>query len=124
MIVRALDANGDWTFGYGDNNYLESIAAVDQCIKTRLNSFVGNCFFDLNAGVDWFNLLGSKNQIGLELAISAVITNTPNVTAILELSAVLNHTTRALTITYSVTTAFSASALNGSTVVATTNSGN
>jgi hypothetical protein len=47
-------------------------------------------FFDLGAGIDWFNLLGAKDQVALNLSISAVILNTLNVTGILQLSASLS----------------------------------
>lgn len=78
MIVRSLDINGDWEFGAGLNNYKRANLAVVQSIQTRLSSFIGNCFFDLGAGIDWFTFLGSKNPTAMNLAISAVILNTPN----------------------------------------------
>lgn len=107
MIMRALDSNGDWTFGKGRNNYLRRTDALAQSISTRLNSFVNDCFFDLQAGVDWFTFLGGKNLVTLKLAISSVILNTPNVTALKELN-ISTDANRKLTVQYSVTTAFSA----------------
>jgi hypothetical protein len=107
MIVRAIDVNHDWTYGQGLNDYKSANLAVAQTINTRLNSFVGDCFFDANAGIDWFNFLGNKDQTGLNLAISAVIINTTNVTGILQLSIVLNDVTRNLTIQYQVQTTYS-----------------
>lgn len=98
-IVRALDTDGDWTFGKGRNNYLSGIDAVSQNITTRLKSFLGDCFFDLSAGIDWFNLLGSKEQLKLNLAVTAVILNTPDVLSINQLSIDLSSN-RKLTITY------------------------
>lgn len=106
MIVRALDSTGDWTFGNGLSNYLSANAAVAQSIQTRVLSFLGDCFFDATAGIDWFNLLGSKNQIGLNLAISSTILNTENVTGILQLSVVLNEL-RNFSVSYSVQTTYS-----------------
>lgn len=107
MSVRALNLNGDWTFGQGTSNYLSGNAAVAQSIQTRLLSFLGDCFFDQGAGLNWFTYLGSKNQIEMNLAVSAVILNTANVTGINQLSIVLNDTTRNLTISYNVTTTYS-----------------
>lgn len=107
MIVRALDNNGDWTYGKGQNDYKSSNNAIAQIIQTRLSSFVGDCFFALQDGINWFNLLGGKNQLAINLAVSAVIINTPNVTGILQLSIVLNDITRVLTIAYKVQTTFS-----------------
>lgn len=107
MKVRALDSNGDWTFGKGQNDYLSGNRAVSQKIKTRLMSFLGDCFFDLGAGVDWFTYLGSKDQLALNLAISAVILNTTDVTGIQQLSAVLEPSNRKFTVQYRVQTVYS-----------------
>lgn len=109
MRVRALDSAGDWTFGAGANNYKQKKDAVAQNIQTRLNSFLGNCFFDLGAGLDWFFFLGgSKDQLALNLAISSVILNTENVTALTQVSINLNTRTRHIAITYRAVTSFGA----------------
>src|SRR5271166_3725928 len=101
MIVRALDQNGDWTYGQGQNNYLSGVAAIEQSIQTRLKSFLGNCFFNTSVGIDWFNLLGGKNILAVQLAVSATILNTQGVLAILSLDMNLSSD-RNLVITYSV----------------------
>lgn len=106
MRVRALDVDHDWTFGKGRNNYFVNNAAIVQNINTRLNSFLGDCFFDLNAGIDWFNLLGAKDQVALNLAVSAVILNTRNVTGIKQLSLTVSAN-RNITIRYQVNTTYS-----------------
>ena len=106
-MIRALDSNNDWTFGSGINNYASGNAEVALNIQTRLSSFLGDCFFDTGAGIDWFNLLGSKSQLQLQLAVAAVILNTPNVTGGLQLSVVYNAQTRNVTIRYQVQTTYS-----------------
>ena len=106
MRVRALDVNGDWEYGKGQNDYKVDRDAVAQNIQTRLNCFLGDCFFDTTAGIDWFLFLGGKNQLGLNLAISATILNTQFVDSMVQLSIDLNHVTRRLTIKYAVTTTF------------------
>lgn len=106
MKVRELDVNHDWLFGKGQNNYLSANKAVVQNIDTRLHAFLGDCFFDLGAGIDWFNLLGGKDQLALNLAISAVILNTQNVTGIIQLSTYLD-VARRLTIRYQAQTTYS-----------------
>lgn len=103
MIVRALDNVGDWTFGSGRNNYKSGIDAVAQNVQTRLSSFLGDCFFALSAGIDWFDLLGSKDQLALNLAVSATILNTDNVTGIVSLSTNLS-VNRNITLRYVVDT--------------------
>ena len=109
--VRALDSDGDFEFGKGANNYLTNQAAVVQNINTRLNSFLGNCFFDMGAGINWFNLMGQPGaaaQAALNLAITNTILNTPSVTGLLQLN--INVTsTRAMSVTYKVATIYSIS---------------
>jgi hypothetical protein len=113
MIVRSLDQNGDWEFGAGKNSYKRNNDAVAQSLQTRLSCFVGNCFFDLGAGINWFHFLSSTDQIGLRLALSAVILNTPNpltgnaaVLGIHQLGFTLNNS-RTFSIQYRVQTVFS-----------------
>lgn len=105
MRVRALDENNDWTFGKGQNDYKTARAAVAQNIKTRLQSFLGDCFFSISSGIDWFNLLGTKNQLALNLAVSATVLNTTGVLNIVSSSMRLD-TDRRLSFTFSVNTIF------------------
>jgi hypothetical protein len=107
MRTRALDSNGDWTFGRGANNYLSRNAAVVQDINTRIQMWLGDCFFDRAAGIDWQNRLGSRNQQALQLAISTTILGTHDVVGIKQLSAQLNHQTRNYAVSYQVETSFS-----------------
>lgn len=106
MIVRQLDEDGDWTFGKGKNDYLRNNNAITQNVSTRLSSFLGDCPYDLASGIDWFNALGAKDQTALNLAISAVILNTPNVTGILQLF-VFVDVVRNLTVRYRAQTTYS-----------------
>lgn len=111
MRVRAITGLGDWTFGAGLNNYLTARAAAAQAIGTRLSSFLGDCFWATNVGIDWFNLLGNKNQLALQLAISATILNTQSdgqnvVTGITTLNTALDDVTRVYSVAYTATTIF------------------
>lgn len=106
MKVRALDSTGDFEFGKGFNNYKQDQDAIAQILQTRLQSFLGDCFFNSQAGIDWFNLLGSKNQLALNLAISSTILNTQNVTGIKQLFVELNAD-RVFTVSYKVQTVYS-----------------
>jgi len=105
MIVRALDINNDWTFGRGKNNYKSNVDAVAQNVQTRLMSFLGDCFFKTDDGIDWFNLLGSKNRLELELAINATILNTENITGLIAVSSILNEN-RLISISYRAQSSF------------------
>lgn len=104
-IVRAIDDTGDWLFGKGGQDYKRNKQAVAQNIRTRLNMFLGDCFFATNDGIDWWNLLGGKNQLAIQLAVSTTIINTEGVQSLLQLSAVLDAT-RTLSLQYSVQTPF------------------
>lgn len=118
MIVRAIDDNNDWTYGKGLEDYRTNNEAVAQSIKTRLQSFFGDCFFANQEGIDWFNLLGSKSQLPLNLAINATILNTDNVTGIVETSISLSPS-RDLLITYIATTSFGV--VSSTVILATSN---
>lgn len=106
MRVRALDGTGDWLYGKGQNDYKINRDAVAQNIQTRLSSFLGDCFFDTGAGIDWFGFLGGKDQLSLNLAVSATILNTTYVINLVQLSIDLNRVTRNLTIRYTASTVF------------------
>lgn len=116
MIIRALDSTGDWTFGAGQNNYLQNQNAAEQLIQTRVLSFLNDCFFDSAAGINWFAYLGSvgaNNQLSLQLAVSACILNTPDqngnqiVQGLQQLSVNLNRQTRGVSISYQAVTVYS-----------------
>lgn len=104
--VRVLDNDHDWTFGKGANDYLVDGPAVNQNIKTRLLSFLGDCFFDVEAGIDWFNLCGGKNEPALVLAVKTTILNTAYVIGLEELKVLLSRDTRLEDMSYKVTTVF------------------
>lgn len=106
MRVRSVDINNDWLFGKGRNDYKRDKMALAQKLKTRIQSFLGDCFFAQNEGIDWFNLLGSKRTADLQLAITTIILNTEGVTEITSLNASLNKTTRNISIVYSVNTIY------------------
>ncbi len=106
MRVRGLSPTNDWLFGRGRNDYLVDRKAVAQSIKTRLKSFLGDCFFDLSAGIDWFNLNGSKRELELRLAISAVILNTEGVQTLTELTFSRSVASRIFLIQYECSTIY------------------
>jgi len=104
MIVRALDSAGDWTFGAGRQNYLTEVDAVKQCVMTRLKSWKGNCFFDLEAWVDWNNYLDIGTKTLLDLDIKRVILGTDKVLKISSYNSTLDTENRKLTVRAKVET--------------------
>lgn len=106
MIFRNLTAEHDWAFGSGKQNFVDRQTAIGLNIKTRLLSWVGDCFFDQLAGIDWVNRLGSKNQKTLlELDLRRVILQSEGVTGIIDFDTVLAG--RFFTANYSVNTIYS-----------------
>ena len=105
-IVRALSGSGDWLFGKGLNDYASNQAEIALDIQMNLSSFLGDCFFSVNSGIDWFNLLGGKNQLAINLAVNAAILNTSGVTSLLQTNISLSQA-RILTIQYKVQTVYS-----------------
>jgi hypothetical protein len=106
MIFRNLDADGDWTFGKGKSDYASRNQAIGLNIRTRILSWVGDCFFDKPAGIDWWNRLGSKNQRALlELDLRRIILQSDGVTALVSFDTILDN--RDFTANYSVNTIYS-----------------
>lgn len=120
MSVRAItgiaDANpGDWTFGQGQQNYLTGEAEINQDIATALKVFLGECFFDTSFGVDWWNLIGGRNAAAIVLQCRKIIAARPGVTKITSVFAALDAS-RALRISYNVSTVFSLQTVNTVTI--------
>jgi hypothetical protein len=108
MIFRNLTTDGDWSFGRGVGCYVSANQAIGLNIKTRIMSWVGDCFFDIAAGIDWINRLGSKNQRSLlELDLRRIILQSEGVTGILSFDTTLVG--RNFTANYSVQTIYSKS---------------
>jgi hypothetical protein len=106
MIFRNLDASGDWTFGQGKGNYVAGNTAIGLNIKTRVLSWVNDCFFDKEAGIDWLNRLGLKNQFDLLKAdLARVISQSEGVTGLNTLTVSLVG--RSFSAQYSVDTIYS-----------------
>ena len=83
MRVRRLDSNGDWTFGNGQANYIKDNEAILQNVTTRLKSFKYDWFLDVEANIDWFNILGSKeNKQTIIREVERVTLQTEGVTKI------------------------------------------
>jgi hypothetical protein len=90
MIFRGLDSDGDWSFGHGKADYLDSNDAIALNIKTRIYSWLNDCFFDLSAGIDWMNRLGNKNQkLLLDSDLQRIIIESYGVTGITSFSSEL-----------------------------------
>lgn len=109
MIIRRVDASNDWNFGHGLSDYAQAEAAVEQNISSRVLSWVNDCFFDLNAGVDWRNRLDVGQQNALRDEVNTIILQSFGVVNINNLLVVFNPSTRNFLVQYDIQTIFSPS---------------
>ena len=111
MKFRSLDVNNDWEFGRGVSSYASDADALALNLATRLRSWVGNCFFDLDMGVDYLNLLGPGTKDDLSDAIQNVILGTDGVMAINTYDQQIDAAIRKSMVNASIYTIFSPSFL-------------
>ena len=110
MIFRDLTADGDWTFGRGKGCYVTLNQAIGLDIKTRIQSWLNDCFFALESGIDWYNRLGSKNQRTLlEVDLRRQILQAEGVTGINSFFTTLGNDSRVFTAYFDVSTVYSRS---------------
>lgn len=108
MIIRALDSDHDFQFGKGIQSYLRGSQAIGLNVKTRLLSFLNDCFFDSQTGIDWVRLLGTRStEQEIVLNCRGVVLQSEGVVKVNTLEALLARTTRRMVITYNIDTIFS-----------------
>lgn len=105
MKVRSVDNENDWQFGKGKSDYKSDLLALAQNVKCRLQCFFGDNFYNLSGGIDWFNLLGSRQVFKLRLEITTMILNTYGVKKITSLNVNINDD-REFLIQYSIDTIY------------------
>lgn len=108
MIIRGLDSEGDWIFGINQNAYKAKQDAVMQNIETKIREWVGDCFFNNNAGIDWLNRFGFSQKEQLEAELQSLIAQCYGVVSVDQISASLVG--RDFSVTYTVQTFYSQSA--------------
>lgn len=114
MIIRAVTANNDWTFGSGITNYLSGQLAVEQNIRSRLLSWLGDCYFDMTEGIDWINYLSKGSDYdttSLIVSVKSVILQSYGVVTINSLEIDVNPVNRSATVSANINTIFSQNAL-------------
>ena len=107
MIFRNLTSNGDWVIGAGKSSFVRDEAAIELDIKTRLGSWVGNCPWDLSAGVDWINRMDANQAAQLQLDLSNVISQSYGVANVTFVEGRLDSKTRNFVVRYKVDTVYS-----------------
>ena len=107
MIIRKTDANNDWTFGGGLTSYAKDEAAIEQNIKSRVLSWMYDCFFAQLDGIDYANLMQKNRGTMLTKAITYQVASAFGVININSIDAVYDPVTRRLTVNYNIDTVFS-----------------
>lgn len=108
-VFRNLDENGDWEFGKGKQSYADELQSTMLNIKTRLKSFKWDCYFDLDAGIDWFEILATRGQYMkdlVEINIRLCILQSLYVTEITKVDVIYDDIERSLKIDYNIKTIF------------------
>lgn len=110
MRVRALDANGDMTWGRGSGNFLvDSPEFVRQKVLTGLGLWRGEFFLNTSAGMPWSTeVLGKNTQAFYDAAIQKQVLSTSGVTGINSYSSSFDAVTRLLSVSMRVQTQFGA----------------
>lgn len=109
MKFRAIDSLGDWTFGSGKANYATDERAIELNIQTRIRSWKNDCFFDLDAGIDWYTRLDKNQKDKLINDLKILIIQTYGVMKITSLTVTQDAKTRGAVLSYSVDTIYSQS---------------
>ena len=111
MAFRNLDSNHDWCYGQGLGSYVNNSQEIALNAQTRVLSFLGDCFFATNEGINWWYLLDYNKQEELENAVSATIAATPGIEKIESVEVILGSN-RSITLNYTAYDVFS-TAING-----------
>ena len=86
MRYRALDENGDMTFGGNNKNFLKDIKAVIQAIKTRLKLLKGEWWENAEAGFPLFqDILGNYDKLKIKNRIVERIQQTQGVLSVADI---------------------------------------
>ncbi|AFR03300.1 hypothetical protein [Pectobacterium carotovorum] len=108
MRYRRESADGDYTFGQGDDTWLvNSPEAVAQAVKTRFELWLGQWFLDTAAGTPWIqSVLGKQRPDTYSLAIRQRILETQGVSSISEFNTTVNSATRRVSFTATIETIY------------------
>jgi hypothetical protein len=106
MIIRSIDGEGDWNFGKGLSSYAQAEQAIEENVKTRVLSWVGDCFFSLTDYIDWKSRLDVGQFNNLNTEIRSVILNSFGVVGATLVSGNFNSSNRNYAITFTMDTIY------------------
>lgn len=109
MSVSKLDNNGDWRFGKSLADYTRNSGEIAQNVVTRLKSFADDWFLDTTANIDWFTILGNRNNEQIILReVSRVTSATDGVKTVDKVEPIVDGSRRTVTIRLEYTDIFDA----------------
>lgn len=108
MRYRKLTASGDYTFGFGQQNfYANSPQTVAQAVLTALLLHRGEWFLNVTVGMPWeTQVLGFGTQSLYDSAIKTCILGVQGVYSIISYSSSFNASKRALTVVATINTVY------------------
>jgi len=81
MKTRAVDGNWDWKFGKGLQDYADDALGVAYTVKMKILSWYKDCFFAMDEGIDWKNIIGAKNTKEMaDISIKDILYTEPEIT--------------------------------------------
>ncbi|WP_281659632.1 hypothetical protein [Microvirgula aerodenitrificans] len=114
MRYRKLDANGDYTFGSGQADFVRNEpSVVRQAVLTRLALWTGEWFIALKDGTPYRpDVLGKYTRETYDAAIQRRILGTAGVTQIAQYASEYDGNTRTLTVSATIDTAYGQITIN------------
>ena len=108
MRYRKLDANGDYSFGQGGNDFWRDVReAPAQAVMTRLRLYLGEWFLDTSDGTAWnTRVLGRYTGTLYDPEIRGRILGTEQVAGITAYESRTDPQTRRLVIRATISTAY------------------
>lgn len=81
MKTRVVDENWDFVFGRGMSDYADDALGVAYTVKMKILSWFKDCFFAMEDGIDWKNILGNKlSKEEADRSIKEIILTEPEIT--------------------------------------------
>jgi hypothetical protein len=105
---RKLDANGDYSFGQGqDNFWINQPEAVAQSVLTRLMLWQGQWFADTSDGTAWATeVLGERTAATRDLVVQTRVNETAGVSDIAAYSSAVDPNARTFAVGMTIDTVY------------------
>lgn len=108
MRYRKLDANNDYSFGNGPDDFYYNVPnAVGQAVETGLLLWLGEWYLDNTQGMPWIQgVLGKQTQAVADATIQNQVVNTQGVTDISSYASQFDSEKRTMSVQLSVDTIY------------------